>query len=97
MSTSNKAYKYANANGNISVSVNPGSVLGSVVINKLGAASNTLTIYDDVSAVAANVIAVIDTTRTGIGGGLDYNVVMSRGIFMVMATGTAADITITYQ
>ncbi len=97
MSTGNKQYKYANANGNITVSVNPGAILGSVVINKLGATGNTLTIYDDTSAVTANIIAVIDTTRSGIGGGLDYNVVMSRGIFMVMATGTAADITITYQ
>jgi hypothetical protein len=98
MGIGNKSYKYINANtAGTLVSGNGGCVLGSVIINKVGATGNTLTIYDDTAATAANAIAAIDTTRVGLGGNLDFNVVMSRGIFVVLASGTAADLTITYQ
>ncbi len=70
--------------------------LSVVVINTLGGAGNVLTIYDDVnSATAGNRIAVIDTSVAL--GSLVYDVVMSRGIFVVLAGGSAADLTIGFS
>jgi membrane-bound inhibitor of C-type lysozyme len=65
--------------------------LGIVNINK-GATSAVLTLYDDVSAVAANVIATIDATATGC---YVYGRACSRGITAVLSGGNA-DVTISH-
>lgn len=70
--------------------------IGSVIINTKGASSNTLTLYDG-SSSTGTVIAVIDTT---VGESvLRYDVALTSGagFTAVMATGTAADVTITYE
>lgn len=69
-------------------------VLHSISINTKGASSNTCNVYNDVSAVAGNLIANIDTT-TGVNT-LFYDVICQNGITVVLATGTSADITVTW-
>lgn len=66
-------------------------MLSSVTINTKGATGNTLTIYDGVDA-GGTVIAVIDTTSAL--GTFLYDLLAFTGLFAVLATGTAADITI---
>jgi len=66
-------------------------VLSSVTINTKGATGNTLTIYDGVDATGA-VIAVIDTTSAL--GTFLFDILALTGLFAVLASGTAADITI---
>lgn len=65
-----------------------------VVINTSGGTSNTLTLYDNTSA-AAPVIATINTTATG--GAFEFDLDFSSGLTAVLATGTAADLTIVYD
>jgi len=67
-------------------------VLSSVVINKAGATGNIATIYDGVDA-GGTVIAVVDTTSAR---SLVYNCAFTVGLTVVMATGTAADLTVNY-
>jgi len=69
-------------------------VLHTLVINKLGTAANTLTIYDGTSA-SGSVIAVIDSTVLLIS--LTYDIQFVTGLFIVSATGVGADITVTWQ
>lgn len=68
--------------------------LGSVILNT-GAASATLTIYDN-SAGSGNVIAIIDCSNTAQGVQRDYNVSCPAGLTAVMAGGNA-DVTITSE
>jgi hypothetical protein len=65
-----------------------------VVINTSGGINNTLTLYDNTSA-AAPVIATINTTATG--GAFEFDLDFSSGLTAVLATGTAADLTIVYD
>jgi len=92
----NGAYLHVNANtAGQTVSPNSGAILKRVVINTVGAAGNTLTIFDGTST-GGKVIAVANTTNAAVPS-LDYNVVASSGIFITLATGTAADLTFVYQ
>ena len=96
----NYNYKHINANASQQLlATGAGSILGAVNVNTLGATANVLTLYDAAVAadcVAGNVVAVIDTTKTGVAG-YDYNLVLNRGLFYTLATGTAADVTITFR
>ncbi len=65
-----------------------------VIINKKGASSNRLDLYDGVDA-NGSLIASIDTTEAA--KTLDYDVVCNRGGYAVMHTGTAADVTIVFN
>lgn len=67
------------------------ATLKRVIINTKGAAANTLTLYDGITAVGT-VIAVIDTT--GATQSIDFDILLGTGLSAIMATGTAADITI---
>ncbi len=67
-------------------------VLKRVTINKKGASSNTLTLYDNASAGSGTVIAVIDTTTSPMT--LDFDCICKNGLTAVMGTGTSADITV---
>lgn len=84
-------YKYINAAGTSNAIAGAGSTLGVVNVNT-GGTSATLTLYDDVTVVAANKIAVIDAsascTRV-------FAHRLKRGLTAVLAN--TADVTITYE
>lgn len=83
-------YNYAHLNANGATTLAPGQVaLHSVTINTKGTAANTLTLSD-----GANVIAVIDTTANV--GFLLFDVQCRAGLTAALATGTPADVTITF-
>jgi hypothetical protein len=64
--------------------------LGIVVINTKGV-GNTLTLTDG----AGNVIAIIDTTVAI--GGIDYGQLALNGLVAILAGGTSADVTISWN
>ena len=69
-------------------------VLHTVTINTKGATGNTLTLYDSLTHGTGNVIATIDTTaqiQT-----LVFDVAFLVGLSASLATGTAADVTISW-
>jgi hypothetical protein len=87
--------KHISANASSSnIKTGPG-LLRSVTINTKGASSNVLTLYDDVGTGTGNVIAVIDTTANV--GFLLFDAQFQNGLNYALATGTAADVTITYR
>lgn len=84
------AYKATNA----STLVKTGKgVLHSVVINTKGATANTLTLYDGIDNTGT-VVAIIDTTLAQVV--LTYDIAFATGLYATLATGTAANVTITY-
>ena len=96
MAGENGSYTHVNANtAGQSISPNSGAILRRVVINTVGTAGNTLTIFDGTST-AGKTVAVANTTNAAVPS-LDYNCVMAVGIFITLATGTAADLTFIYQ
>ena len=99
--SANKTYNIT-TNGIVSIPVpsNPKSkwVLQALVINTKGASSNTVTIYDSNETIGENVEyrkGKIDTTVNP--GRFEYNIPMFNGIYLVVATGTAPDITVIYS
>lgn len=64
-----------------------------ITINTKGASSNTLTVYDN-TAGSGTVIAVIDTTVAP--GPFGFNCTFQTGLTLVSATGTGADLTVSY-
>jgi hypothetical protein len=86
------SYSHQNANGTTTVKSGQG-VLHAITINTKGATGNTATIYDN-TAASGTIVAVIDTTsqiQT-----LTLDVAFNTGLTVVLATGTAADITVSY-
>ena len=87
-------YGYNHISTNTTTTVKSGSgILRSVTVNTKGATANTATVYDNTAGSGA-VIAVIDTTASL--GTLRYDVVFSTGLTVVTASGTAADLTVSY-
>ena len=82
------------ANGTTTILAEPGK-LGKVVINKVGATANTLTLYDN-TAASGTVIATIDTTIAA-APTREYHCRCAVGLTAVLAAGTSADVTITFQ
>lgn len=84
-------YNHTHLNANAATIINayPG-FLGSVIINTKGATANTATIADGTTT-----IAVIDTTSTV--GTLEYNIRCATSLVVTLASGTAADITVTWK
>lgn len=68
-------------------------MLHSITINTKGASSNICTVYDALTATGTK-IATIDTTANV--GTLVFDLKFSTGLTIVIATGTAADITVNY-
>lgn len=68
--------------------------LHSITINSKGTSGNTLTVYDSTTS-SGSVVAVIDTTSQV--GQLLFDVTLVNGLSVVLATGGAADITISYR
>lgn len=89
-----QGYTYTNlaANGTTVIRTGKG-VLHSVTTNKKGAGSNVCAVYD--ALTATNPIATIDTTGASYGT-LFYDVQFNTGLTIVMGTGTAADITVSW-
>ena len=69
-------------------------ILHSVTVNTKGSGSNTGVIYDN-TAGSGTVIASIDPTAAV--GTLVYDLAFATGLTIVTATGTQADLTITYR
>lgn len=67
--------------------------LSHVTINTKGALANTVTLYDGTVAQGV-ILAIIDTTVSI--GTLLYDVTLMNGLTVVMATGTAADVTVAW-
>ena len=86
---------FSNINTNTTTTVKSGAgVLKRIVVNKVGASSNTCTIYDNTTATGT-IIGTIDPVHTQMV--FEYDVVFNTGLTIVTATGTAADLTIVYQ
>ncbi len=66
-------------------------VLHAITVNKKGATANTASVYDGVDA-GGTLLGIIDTTVQA--GTLLYDYAFTVGLYVVMATGTAADLTI---
>lgn len=95
MSVAPYGHNYSNINSNATTAVKASQgVLHSITINKKGASSNIATVYDN-TAGSGTVIAVIDTTAAI--GTLIYDLKFNIGLTIVTATGTAADITVSYR
>ena len=90
---------YAHLNTNASTLLAPQACeLQNVNINTLGASANTLNLYDSTTTAgvaSTNLIASFNTT--GIVATFNFNVQCRSGLVAVMATGTAADVTICYR
>lgn len=69
-------------------------LLHTVTINTKGAAANTLSIYDGVDNTGT-LLATIDTTVAF--GSLIYDIGFLVGLYIVSATGTQADITVSWR
>jgi len=87
------SYLHLNANGTTTAKSGAG-VLRRIIINTRGGIVNTLTIYDNTAATGA-VIGAVDTVNAG--GAFNYELDFTTGLTVVLAGGTAADITIIYE
>lgn len=89
-------FKFANLLANATTIVKSGrGVLHCITINNAGASSNTCSVYDGLSA-SGTLIGVIDTVELN-GRTLLYDVQFAVGLTIVIGTGTAADLTVSYQ
>lgn len=80
------------ANGTALIRIGFGQFV-SVTVNQKGVTGNLLTVYDGVDA-GGTVVAIIDTA-TALGTFL-YDVVLKDGLFVALAGGAAADLTIVW-
>lgn len=87
------------ANASTIVKEGPGR-LGFININKIGATGNTLAIYDglDTSGTITPTVLLgtIDTTVAAAPTRI-YDVVFQQGLLIVIASGTAADVTVCFS
>lgn len=86
------SYTHLAANGTTTIKSGSGQ-LKSITVNTKGASSNVATVYDN-TAGSGTVIAVLDTTA-GVGT-LNYDVAFGTGLTVALATGTSADITVSW-
>lgn len=91
----NTSKYYANLAANATTVIQAGAGrLHSVLINTIGATGNVCTIYDN-TAGSGTKIATIDTTIAAAPPRI-YDVEFKTGLTVVIGTGTAADITVTW-
>ena len=82
------------ANGTTQVGGTGGAFLHRIQINKAGATANLLSVYMGASAATGRLIGTIDTTVVR---NFDYQGLFSQnGFTLVLATGTAADLTVVF-
>jgi hypothetical protein len=82
------------ANATTTVKSGAGTLVG-ININTKGASANTLTIYDN-TAGSGTKIGTVDTVN-GVIGHIPFKAAFATGLTVVIATGTAADITVIYR
>lgn len=74
--------------------------LGSITINKIGATGNTLAIYDGLDTngtiTPSKLLGTIDTTIAAAPLHV-YDTVFQQGLLVVIANGTAADVTVSFS
>jgi hypothetical protein len=88
------ALNYSHLNGNGTATLRSGAGwLHTITINIKGAAGNTVTVYDNTNA-SGTIIAVIDPTQNLVT--LEFDAAFQTGLTIVLASGTAADITVSY-
>jgi hypothetical protein len=87
-------YTHVAANGNGDAVKSGSGVLHAVSVNTKGASSNVLTLYDSLTHGTGTTIAVIDTTAQV--GALLLDVWFQTGLSYSLATGTAADVTLSW-
>ncbi len=94
MSVSVQAFNYTNlaANATTVIRTGPG-ILHNININTKGASANVITVYDN-TAASGTKIATIDSTVAY--GPLNFDVTFLTGLTIVIGTGTAADITVSW-
>jgi hypothetical protein len=83
-------YTHLAANATTTIKSGAGTLRG-VTVGTKGATGNTLTLYDN-TAGSGTVIGVIDTTREQ--PFYPFDVQFTTGLTVVIATGTAADVTV---
>ena len=89
------SFAFLNLAANATTTVKTGGgLLHSITLNNAGAGGNTCAVYDN-TAGSGTLIATIDTVELN-GRTLLYDVHFVTGLTIVIATGTAADITVTY-
>jgi hypothetical protein len=87
------SYQNIAANGTTTIKSAPGW-LHSITINTKGATGNTATVYDNTSGSGTK-IGTIDTTAQI--QSLLFDAAFTTGLTIVLASGTAADLTVSYQ
>ena len=88
-------YTYSNINSNATTVVKDGAgILHAININTLGAAANMATIYDN-NAGSGTVIGIINTTQSN--NPHIFDIEFATGLTIVTATGTAANMTVSYK
>jgi len=88
-------YSHISTNSTNVIKIGPGT-LQRVTINSPGGTNNTATIYDNTSG-SGTVIGVINTTSGASSSTLMYNCQFSVGLTVVVASGSAADLTVIYD
>lgn len=86
------AGKYIAANGSYDISEEP-CRLKRIVLNDAGASANLLTVKSYGSS--PDTYAIIDTVNANVNG-WDFDMFCPKGLTVILATGTAADITVIY-
>lgn len=88
-------FHWVNINSNTTTQVKSGKgVLKSITINKSGASANTISVYDATSGTTSPIAVINGTASTQT---LSYNLQFNNGLRIITATGTAADITVSYE
>jgi hypothetical protein len=88
------AYTATHLAANATTNLKAGAgVLHGVNLNTLGGSSNTLTVYDSLTA-SGTVLAIIDTTANPIPR--IFDVIFEIGLTIVIGTGTACDATVSW-
>jgi hypothetical protein len=87
--------RYTHISSNTTTLVKSGAgILHTVTISTKGASANTATIYDSLTGTGT-VIGVIDTTSNT--ATVLYDIGFYTGLTIVTATGTSADLTVSYH
>ena len=87
-------FNYTHISTNTTTAIRTGPcVLHAIAVNKAGASANVATVYDAVAGATTVTVAVIDTTRAGLGY-IQYDITLLNGLQIVTGTGTAADLTV---
>lgn len=88
-------YVHISTNASTNAIKSGAGILHKVCVNTKGASANVATVYDSLTATGT-VIAVIDTTTANVAC-MNFDLAFATGLSVLTATGTAADLTVTYR